>query len=53
MAKKIYSKRFSTDCFSDFFNEKALRSNVGINDIPAFKTEKASLRNLWKKTLSL
>lgn len=40
--KKIYSKRFSTDCFSDFFKEKALRSGVGINDIREFKGIKAS-----------
>lgn len=33
MTKKIYSKRFSMDCFSDFFTEKALRSPVGINDL--------------------
>lgn len=40
--KKIYSKRFSTDCFSNFFKEKALRSGVGINDIREFKGIKAS-----------
>ena len=49
MVKKIYSKRFSTDCFSDFFNEKALRSAVGINDIPVFKTEKASFEELMEE----
>ena len=41
-SKKIYSKRFSTDCFSGFFTEKALRSTVGINDLEEFKTEKAT-----------
>ena len=41
-SKKIYSKRFSTDCFSGFFTEKALRSTVGINDLDEFKTEKAT-----------
>ena len=49
MAKKIYSKRFSTDCFSDFFNEKALRSAVGINDLPEFKTEKATFEEMLKE----
>ena len=42
MAKKIYSKRFSTDCFSDFFNEKALRSPVGLADLPSFGAVKAT-----------
>ena len=46
MNKKIYSKRFSTDCYSDFFMEKALRSEVGLNDLPEFKSEKATLEEL-------
>ncbi len=46
MCKKIYSKRFSTDCFSDFFNEKALRSAIGIDDLSEFKTEKASFEEM-------
>ncbi len=44
--KKIYSKRFSTDCFSDFFTQKALRSHVGIDDLPAYATEKAEIGEL-------
>lgn len=46
MNKKIYSKRFSTDCYSDFFMEKALRSDVGLNDLAEFKSEKATLEEL-------
>lgn len=46
MAKKIYSKRFSTDCFADYFNEKALRSMLGLNDVPSFATERASLNEM-------
>ncbi len=46
MSKKIYSKRFSTDCFSDFFTEKALRSPVGINDLDEYATEKATFGEL-------
>ena len=46
MTKKIYSKRFSTDCFSDFFTEKALRSPVGIDDLPEYSTEKATFDEL-------
>ena len=44
--KKIYSNRFSTDCFSDFFTVKALRSPVGLNDMPEYETEKASFAEL-------
>jgi hypothetical protein len=46
MSKKIYSKRFSTDCFSDFFTEKALRSPVGIDDLQEYATEKATFDEL-------
>ena len=46
MTKKIYSKRFSTDCFSDFFTEKVLRSPVGINDLPEYETEKATFEEM-------
>ena len=45
-SKKIYSKRFSTDCFSDFFTEKALRSKVGIDDLREYATEKATFDEL-------
>lgn len=46
MSKKIYSKRFSTDCFADFFNEKALRSRLGLNDLKEFATERASFEEM-------
>ena len=49
MSKKIYSKRFSTDCFSDFFTQKALRSPVGIDDLPEYKAEKATFDELNKQ----
>ena len=45
-SKKIYSKRFSTDCFSDFFTEKALRSPVGLDDLREYATEKANMDEL-------
>lgn len=48
-SKKIYSKRFSTDCFSGFFTEKALRSTVGIDDLDEFKTEKATFDEMKKE----
>jgi len=46
MPKKIYSKRFSTDCYSEFFKEKALRSKIGLADLPEFATEKASFEEM-------
>ena len=49
MSKKIYSKRFSTDCFSDYFHEKALRSYVGLDDLDEFETEKASFEEMMKE----
>lgn len=49
MHKKIYAKRFSTDCFSDFFTAKALRSPIGIDDLPEYDTEKASFAELQQQ----
>ena len=46
MHKKIYSKRFSTDCFSDYFAEKTLASPVGLDDLPEYGSEKASISEL-------
>ena len=42
MFKKIYSKRYSTDCFSEYFNEKALCSNIGLDDLEEYQTERAT-----------
>ena len=46
MNKKIYSKRFSTDCFSDYFNDIAKKTNVGIRDYLEYETERASVDEL-------
>lgn len=46
MSKKVYSKRFSTDCFSDYFTMKSLRSSVGLNDLFEYKEIKASFGEL-------
>lgn len=46
MHKKIYSKRFATDCFSDFFVKKSLASPIGLNDIEEYEHEKATLDEL-------
>lgn len=49
MFKKIYSKRFSTDCFSDIFTFKKLKSKLGLNDLEEFETEKASFEEMLKE----
>jgi hypothetical protein len=49
MSKKIYSKRFSTDCFSDFFSVKSLRSPIGLNDLQEYETEKATFEELQEQ----
>lgn len=46
MNAKIYAQRFSTDCFSDYFNDLARRSHVGLMDYLEYATEKASVAEL-------
>lgn len=46
MSAKIYRKRFATDCFADYFNDMALRTNVGLNDYREYLTECASVSEL-------
>ena len=46
MNKKIYSRRFSTDCFSDYFNDLARKTKVGLNDYVEYATEKATIEEL-------
>ena len=49
MNRKIYSRRFTTDCFSDYFNEQAKKSHVSLNDYISYKTEKATVEELKKQ----
>ena len=49
MNRKIYSRRFTTDCFSDYFHEQAKKSSVGLNDYAEYATEKASVAELKKQ----
>ena len=49
MNKKIYSQRFSTDCFSDYFNELAKGTHIGMNDYMEYATEKASVQELKRQ----
>ncbi len=46
MNKKIYSRRFSTDCFSDYFNDMAKKTKIGLNDYIEYATEKATADEL-------
>lgn len=49
MNKKIYSRRFSTDCFSDYFNDMAKDKKIGLKDYVEYMTEKASIDELKKQ----
>ncbi len=46
MNAKIYAKRFSTDCFSDYFNDMAKKSKTGLMDYIEYVTEKATVGEL-------
>ena len=46
MNTKIYAKRFSTDCFSDYFNDMAKKSKTGLMDYIEYATEKATVGEL-------
>ncbi len=45
-SKRIYADRFSTDCFSDFFETKSRRSPVGLADYPEYESSKATFDEL-------
>ena len=49
MSKKIYSKRFATDCYSEFFAKKSLRSAYGLDDLPEYATERATFAELQQQ----
>ncbi len=44
--RKIYNRRFTTDCFADYFNEAALNSKTGINDYEEYGAVKATVAEL-------
>lgn len=44
--KRIYADRFSTDCFSEFFTTKSLRSAIGIDDLEEYSCSKATFDEL-------
>jgi hypothetical protein len=43
---KIYRERFTTDCFSDYFNELAEKSGIGLMDYREYARVKASVDEL-------
>lgn len=49
MFKKIYSRRFATDCYSDFYMQKALQSLVGLEDLPEYGSVKATVTEFLKQ----
>ena len=46
MNQKIYANRFSTDCFSDYFNDMAKKSKMGLHYYLTYQTEKATVEEL-------
>ena len=46
MNTKIYAQRFSTDCFSDYFNDMARRTHTGFADYAEYASERASVEEL-------
>lgn len=44
--KKIYADRYKSNCFKDYWNEKALRSPVGINDLQEYVSTQATIGEL-------
>lgn len=46
MNKKAYSRRFCTDCFSDYFNDMAKKTKIGLNDYLEYAGEKATVAEL-------
>lgn len=49
MKKKIYSKRFATDAFNEFFIKKALASDIGFDELESFTTVKANFEEMLKE----
>ncbi len=49
MPKKVHSGVFASDAMGGFFDEKKSISKYGINDIPTYKTVRASLSELERQ----
>ena len=46
MTKKIYSERYSTDCYAGYFRERAFETKLGFKDIPEYEGVKATADEL-------
>lgn len=44
--KKIYSERYSTDCYQQFFEKKQLESSFGINNYPCYSDLKMNVEEM-------
>lgn len=44
--KKIYADRYKSNCFKDYWNEKSLRSSVGLNDLREYDSTQATIEEL-------
>lgn len=42
----IYSSRYASDAYADIFNERGLESSYGLNDIPTFERERATVSEM-------
>ena len=49
MNAKIYARRFSTDCFSDYFHDLARSCRTGIRDYPEYASERAAVEELRRQ----
>lgn len=38
-SKKIYARRYTTDCLSAIFNQYSDKNTIGLNDLPEYVTE--------------
>jgi len=47
--KKIYSERYSTDCYAAFFEMKSSRSKYGLLDLPSYNNLYASVDEMKKQ----
>ncbi len=47
--KKVYSRRFSTDCYRAFFESGSLKSKKGLPSYPEYKTACATLSELHRQ----
>ena len=46
MPKKVYSNRFSTDCYSEYFRARSLKTGIGMNDYIEYEGVKATPEEL-------